>query len=92
MIFQWGSGKWLDQSNPNTHHEATLLQLSIDKAAALLGWGPVWDFKETIYHTAQWYMANNADTPSESVYVSCLKDIENYEAAAAKKQLAWTLK
>ena len=37
-------GQWVDGSSPDSPHEATLLSLSIDKAAALLDWHPVWDF------------------------------------------------
>jgi CDP-glucose 4,6-dehydratase len=36
-------------------HEATLLNLSIEKAERLLGWKPKWDFEETIAKTVFWY-------------------------------------
>jgi hypothetical protein len=38
-----------------TLHEATLLNLSIEKAQRLLGWKPRWNFEETIKHTVTWY-------------------------------------
>jgi CDP-glucose 4,6-dehydratase len=36
-------------------HEATLLNLSIEKAEFLLGWKPKWSFGETIAKTVSWY-------------------------------------
>jgi len=36
-------------------HEAGLLQLSIDKANALLGWAPTWRFATAVEQTVAWY-------------------------------------
>lgn len=36
-------------------HEATLLNLSIEKAKRLLWWNPKWGFEETIKRTVAWY-------------------------------------
>lgn len=49
------SGSWEDKSDPSSLHEATLLNLSIDKAEFLLGWKPKWSFGETIAKTVSWY-------------------------------------
>jgi len=44
------------QFNPSgAPHEATLLNLSIEKAERLLGWKPKWGFEETISKTVAWY-------------------------------------
>ena len=48
-------GSWLDKSDPLAVHEATLLNLSIEKAAQVLAWKPVWNFEETISKTTEWY-------------------------------------
>ncbi len=48
-------GEWIDQSDPNALHEAGLLNLSIEKAARLLDWSPVWDFETAIEQTVLWY-------------------------------------
>ncbi len=48
-------GLWEDASNPQAVHEATLLNLSIEKADRLLGWKPKWNFEETIERTVTWY-------------------------------------
>jgi CDP-glucose 4,6-dehydratase len=49
------SGSWGDMSDPAALHEATLLNLSIEKADRLLGWKPKWAFEETISKTVAWY-------------------------------------
>lgn len=48
-------GDWVDASDPNEVHEAKLLQLSTDKAAAVLGWHPVWSFSDAVRETIRWY-------------------------------------
>jgi len=50
----WGSGTWTFQKQ-HAVHEASLLNLTIDKAYHLLGWYPAWDFSETIRRTVEWY-------------------------------------
>jgi len=52
-ILKTWPGKWVDGSDPKSVHEATLLSLSIEKAGALLGWYPTWEFKEAIRQTVQ---------------------------------------
>ncbi len=48
-------GEWLDQSDPNAPHEASLLNLVIDKAHHQLGWAPRWNFAMTVERTVTWY-------------------------------------
>jgi CDP-glucose 4,6-dehydratase len=48
-------GSWEDASDPTALHEATLLNLSVEKANRLLGWKPRWNFEETIKRTVAWY-------------------------------------
>lgn len=48
-------GRWLDQSSPTALHEASKLNLSIDRAYHLLGWQPAWDFAESVARTVEWY-------------------------------------
>jgi hypothetical protein len=48
-------------------HEATLLNLSIEKAERLLGWKPKWDFEETIRKTVSLYqqVSLQSENPAE---------------------------
>lgn len=55
-------GEWCDQSDPNALHEASLLNLSVDKAHHMLNWRPRWDFAETIEATVKWYQAAQSET------------------------------
>jgi CDP-glucose 4,6-dehydratase len=54
-VLECWPGSWTDGTEPDAPHEAGLLNLSIDKAARLLGWRPVWDFDESIERTVEWY-------------------------------------
>jgi CDP-glucose 4,6-dehydratase len=60
-------GSWEDVSDPAALHEATLLNLSIQKAKRLIGWQPRWNFEETIKRTVTWYdqVHRNTVTPIE---------------------------
>lgn len=54
IIKNWGSGEWTHDSDEFAH-EASLLNLAIDKAYHLLDWHPTWDFKTTVNKTVAWY-------------------------------------
>ncbi|MEN8724760.1 MAG: CDP-glucose 4,6-dehydratase [Lentimonas sp.] len=62
-------GESVDFSDPNAVHEASLLNLSIDKAYHVLKWSPIWDFEMTISQTIDWYRtehSNAADVLSKT--------------------------
>jgi CDP-glucose 4,6-dehydratase len=88
-------GNWEDRSNPHAVHEAGLLQLSTDKAHALLGWSPVWSFANAIQRTVEWYQRENEASlktgnlpPLRSF--SC-QQIESYTKDANKLAVPWAL-
>lgn len=60
VISVWGSGTWTFDKQ-HAVHEASLLNLTIDKAYHLLGWYPAWDFEETIRRTVDWYKMYKED-------------------------------
>ena len=80
-ILKHWPGRWEDRSAPNAVHEAGLLQLSIDKAHALLGWQPVWNFPTAVEQTVRWYRQ-----PSRELTVS---QITQYAATAKQLGLPW---
>ena len=82
-------GEWVDGSDPKSVHEATLLSLSIEKAGAMLGWYPAWDFKEAIKRTVQWYHELHVSKNQDMLAFST-NQITDYTAAAKVKQLSWT--
>ncbi|MGA4643499.1 CDP-glucose 4,6-dehydratase [Limisphaera sp. 4302-co] len=81
-------GRWEDVSDPRAPHEATLLALAIEKAAALLGWRPVWDFERAVRETATWYRHRHVLGHKDMVSF-CLDQIAAYEADARHRQVAW---
>ena len=90
-VLQVWPGEWVDGSSVKQPHEATLLTLSIEKAGALLGWYPCWDFKEGIRQTMIWYYQRHAAKNPDMLRVT-LRQIEDYAEAARAKGLAWAAK
>jgi CDP-glucose 4,6-dehydratase len=80
-------GRWEDRSDPKAVHEAGLLQLSTDKAHALLGWLPVWSFPTAVERTVSWYRETTADPRSASALA--VRQIGQYQADAAQAGLSW---
>jgi CDP-glucose 4,6-dehydratase len=80
-------GQWEDQSDPKAPHEAGLLQLSTDKAHALLRWSPVWSFSTAIEQTVNWY--REARKAPEQAPDLTRRQIQRYQADAAKAQVPW---
>ena len=56
-------GRWEDRGDPHAVHEASLLNLSTDKARQVLGWVPLWGFARTLEATVEWYRAVHAKGP-----------------------------
>jgi CDP-glucose 4,6-dehydratase len=57
VIKLWGSGEVVVQRDPNAPHEDHWLQLNCDRADHYLGWGPTWNYPESIRETVNWYRA-----------------------------------
>lgn len=89
MLSAW-PGQWVDHSDPNAPHEATLLALSIEKAGALLGWYPVWEFTEAIRRTVAWYRSRH-ELKHPDMLRFTQSQIDDYTEAARRKRLTWAL-
>ena len=74
-LLHW-PGRWLDQSDPTSPHEASLLHLVIDKAHHDLGWTPRWPFPTTVERTVRWYRRVQDD--QASALACCLEDLATY--------------
>ncbi len=88
IVTAWGEGAWYSGEYPQTPHEASTLELSIDKALARLSWEPVWDFRTTVERTVRWYKQSSG-TDSKKCYQLVVDDISGYQAAAESKHLPW---
>ena len=84
-------GKWVDGSDPKSPHEARLLSLSIEKAGALLGWSPSWDFREAIQKTIVWYYQRHMSNDPDMLAFSN-RQIDEYVEAARARNLSWTVR
>jgi len=77
----WGSGQYIDASDPNQLPEANILRLCIDKAIWNLSWRPCWSVYQSLEKTADWYQAYLQD-PDNARNIS-LAQIREYEEALA---------
>jgi CDP-glucose 4,6-dehydratase len=77
IIEYWGEGTWRFSEPEKRFHEASLLNLSIDKAYHKLQWLPKWDFDKAVGTTVEWYKALQ-NTPSDILKIT-LDQIKAYE-------------
>ena len=81
FIACWGSGQYIDASDPNQPPEANILRLCIDKAIWKLRWRPRWSVYESLERTAVWYRGYLQDP--DSIRSVSLAQINEYEEALA---------
>lgn len=86
-ILKHWPGEWRDASQAGAVHEASLLNLTIDKAWHMLGWQPVWSFAENVRVTARWY--HQATQQSASAADLSRADITAYMTAAREAGIPW---
>ena len=89
QILKHWSGRWEDRSDPKAVHEASLLQLTTDKANALLGWAPVWAFPDTIRATVTWYAAAKRNPGGDALRRLTSGQIQEYCRTAQARGLCW---
>jgi CDP-glucose 4,6-dehydratase len=87
VIKNW-PGSWEAGRPDPARHEASLLNLAIDKAWHKLGWRPVWSFEACVRATIEDYreIASAPDRAREAV----CRQIKAYERDARTAALAWT--
>jgi CDP-glucose 4,6-dehydratase len=90
-ILKHWPGTWEDQSDPKAVHEANLLQLATDKAHALLGWAPVWDFPITVERTVSWYRSVAQDRGDGLPAKLTREQISSYTARAIELRQPWAV-
>ena len=77
-ILKHWPGVWEDRSDPDAVHEASKLNLSIEKAFHLLNWSPAWEFEQTIRRTVEWYQQYTSGSPARTLVQ---QDIRAYETS-----------
>jgi CDP-glucose 4,6-dehydratase len=88
-ILSHTGGQWEDQSNPNAPHEASKLNLAIDKAHHLLDWQPTWSFDKTIESTANWYVQTTGSSNGNLAREMTLSQIDAFVDSAHHSGVAW---
>lgn len=86
LVQYWGSGSWIDLSDPQAVHEANLLKLNCDKAHAELNWHSALTIDECLQMTADWYKEFYSEIPTKNMYQSCVKQICKYEEKIKAKR------
>ena len=74
VIQAWGEGAYQVEAGEHPH-EATLLQLNIDKALTHLAWQPQYRLDEAISESLDWYKAFYSET---DMYAFSMTQIERY--------------
>lgn len=82
-------GAWQDTSDPSAPHEAGLLQLATDKAAALIHWRPAWSFKEAVRETVKWYFDVSHSADPDAACHRLRDQIQTYTASAHPIRIPW---
>ncbi len=90
-VLQHWPGSWEDKSNPKAPHEAGLLQLSTDKAHALLRWRPVWNFPEAVAKTVDWYRNAGRLRAAKEFQAQTQEQINQYVERAGSLRLPWAV-
>ncbi|MGH9443999.1 MAG: CDP-glucose 4,6-dehydratase [Thermoanaerobaculia bacterium] len=80
IIRRWGSGSWIDASNPKGLHEAAHLTLSIEKARARLSWTPHWQLDDAITRTIDWYRCAASGASPQRLAELCREQIAEHAA------------
>ena len=83
-------GRWQDKTDPAAPHEAGLLQLSTDKAYALLRWIPAWSFCEAVASTVDWYRNAEHLTGAREIQKQTQAQIAQYIQSARSLRAPWT--
>ena len=89
-FLKYWPGKWVDFADTNGCPEATLLPLSIRKAAGELDWKPTWRFYEAVKHTAAWYRRRKI-RGEIGLRKFSLSQIASFTRAARKQMQPWAL-
>ena len=82
-IFRVIPGRWISPPQAAQPHEASKLNLAIDRAVALLGWSPVWRFQQAVETTARWYDQRHFKKNPKMLEFS-LAQIDDFETTAAE--------
>jgi CDP-glucose 4,6-dehydratase len=80
--------KWKQPRRRTEPHEASLLHLSTDKAAAVLNWSPAWDFAASVSGTMAWYARRHREKKGRMREFSH-EQLAAFTESARRQNIAW---
>ncbi len=89
LIDFWGKGEMIINKEKQPH-EAGLLKLDISKVYADLKWHPVYNVKEAINETVNWYR-EYYDKSGQDMYRFTVDQINKYIKKAQENNIAWAI-
>lgn len=84
-ILQHLPGEWKNLSQTSAPHEASRLNLAIDKARDVLGWKPIWHFPDAIQKTVEWYRHSLSGSEICALTQSQIRDFTRDATSTASK-------
>jgi CDP-glucose 4,6-dehydratase len=88
LLLHW-PGSWQHADTDPPVHEASSLNLAIDKAFHQLQWRPAYDFSRAVAATAHWY--RQVADQGGSARDTTTADIADYVAAARAHSIVWAI-
>lgn len=89
VIKSWGSGQWVDVSDPHALHEAGLLHLDCTKSKEKLQWEGILTIPESIEMTVKWYKKFATD-PTSTMRDFSIAQLHEYLSVAKRKNMKWS--
>lgn len=87
----WPGGMELQVTPQPAYGEAAKLSLDHSKAVRDLGWKPVWNFSQTVAHTAAWYrLRHESKADNDTMLAFTRRQITGYTGDAHCAGAAWT--
>lgn len=86
LIEMWGDGSWIKSHPEMAAVETGQLRLSWEKAAARLGWQPVYHWQDAVREIVTWFKAFESGA---EMYAVCLEHIARYVERADDLGLPW---
>jgi CDP-glucose 4,6-dehydratase len=87
LVALWGGGSWEHTEPGYAKIETGQLRVSWEKAAAKLGWQPVYGWEEALGEIVDWYKALKR---GEDMYAVARRHVGDYVRRAGEKGLAWS--
>ena len=92
LVELWGEGTWEHTDPGYAQVETGQLRLSWEKAAAHLGWRPVYSWVEALMEITAWFKVfQQSQTAEVNMYEITQQHIAGYVSRAREQGLAWTL-